>query len=275
MVMGWVLFGKKFALSKYMAVALITLGVSVFMLMDPHKKSKKGHGGGSQEEPPRTLISSLFGLALLTANLMIDGITNSTQDRIFGKYKISGQQMMFFMNVCSAVLMAAYLVASNPFTGELSSAVAFCTKHPRVWIDIGLFSLCGALGQVFIFYTLQTFGSLVLVTVTVTRKMLSIIVSVVWFGHVLGMGQWLGVLMVFVGVGLEDLMKVFGGPKILNSRVKAKAEDDEPSNGHRPTTPPSSLEKGSSGIASDRQRGQQRIFSRSSTNQLENGVKKN
>lgn len=52
-------------------------------------------------------------------------------------------------------------------------------------------------------YTLSTFGSLLLVTVTVTRKMLTMILSVVWFGHSLSLMQWLGVGLVFGGIGVE------------------------------------------------------------------------
>lgn len=51
--------------------------------------------------------------------------------------------------------------------------------------------------------TLSTFGSLLLVTVTVTRKMLTMIISVIWFGHNLGGMQWLGVGLVFGGIGIE------------------------------------------------------------------------
>lgn len=52
-------------------------------------------------------------------------------------------------------------------------------------------------------YTLSTFGSLLLVTVTVTRKMLTMILSVVWFGHRLTSMQWVGVGLVFGGVFVE------------------------------------------------------------------------
>jgi UDP-galactose transporter B1 len=51
--------------------------------------------------------------------------------------------------------------------------------------------------------TLSIFGSLLLVTVTVTRKMLTMIISVVWFGHSLTNMQWLGVGLVFGGIGIE------------------------------------------------------------------------
>lgn len=51
--------------------------------------------------------------------------------------------------------------------------------------------------------TLSIFGSLLLVTVTVTRKMLTMIISVLWFGHKLTGMQWLGVGLVFGGIGVE------------------------------------------------------------------------
>lgn len=46
-----------------------------------------------------------------------------------------------------------------------------------------------------------------LVTVTVTRKMLSMIFSVIAFGHSLSSMQWLGVGLVFGGIGAEAEMK--------------------------------------------------------------------
>lgn len=51
--------------------------------------------------------------------------------------------------------------------------------------------------------TLSIFGSLLLVTVTVTRKMFTMVISVVWFGHVLTWGQFFGIGLVFGGIGVE------------------------------------------------------------------------
>lgn len=52
-------------------------------------------------------------------------------------------------------------------------------------------------------YTLSTFSSVLLVTVTVTRKMFTMMLSVVAFGHRLTQMQWLGVGLVFGGIGVE------------------------------------------------------------------------
>ncbi|KAG8427212.1 UDP-galactose transporter [Metarhizium acridum] len=65
--------------------------------------------------------------------------------------------------------------------GELTAALDFMRRYPAVWKDVLGFAACGAIGQVFIFYTLSTFSSVLLVTVTVTRKMFTMILSVVAF----------------------------------------------------------------------------------------------
>ncbi len=68
-------------------------------------------------------------------------------------------------------------------------------------------------------YALSTFSSVFLVTVTVTRKMVTMILSVVAFGHHLSSMQWLGVALVFGGVGVEA--------QIARAEKLAKAKKDK------------------------------------------------
>lgn len=196
MLMNVVLYRRRFPAYKYVCVLLITAGVSLFMLWHPTEK-KKG-----------ATASSLLGLFLLTMNLAIDGVTNATQDQIFHSHRangtVTGQLMMFWMNLLGSLLMSLYL-AVEPWTGELGAAFEFCATYPTVWRDLLLFGLCGAVGQCFIFYTLEHYGSLVLVTVTVTRKLFTMLLSVFWFNHVLTLGQWGAVALVFSGMLLVFL----------------------------------------------------------------------
>ncbi|KAG0216490.1 UDP-galactose transporter [Mortierella sp. GBA30] len=196
MLMNIILYRRKFPTYKYVCVALITLGVSGFMLLAPMDEHKKKGG---------VVNSSLFGMMLVIINLLIDGVTNSTQDQIFHSFKVTGQQMMCFMNLFMSAFMALWLL--NPFNPELGLALTFCHSHPAIIKDIVLFCLCGALGQCFIFYTLEQFGSLSLVTVTVTRKLFTILLSVVAYGHILNISQWLMIGVVFSGIGLEAYVK--------------------------------------------------------------------
>lgn len=92
-------------------------------------------------------------------------------------------------------------------TGEGVDGVRYCMQHPTAAQDIMIFSLCSALGQSFIFLTLRTFNSLMLATVTTTRKFFTILVSVVMFGHALTPAQWGGVALVFAGLTGEVVEK--------------------------------------------------------------------
>lgn len=71
-------------------------------------------------------------------------------------------------------------------------------------------------------YTLSTFSSVLLVTVTVTRKMFTMILSVVAFGHRLTHMQWLGVGLVFGGIGVEG--GIARQEKIAKEAAAAKAK---------------------------------------------------
>lgn len=179
--------------------------------------------GSGKKKPGARETSSLLGLGLLSVNLLLDGVVNSTQDEVFSRYTIDGPQMMFFMNVFSTLittfallfpssLTPSFLVEAPPSGGlhhhepafnALSSALAFIASHPTVTKDILLFSLTGAIGQLFIFVTLSLYGSLTLVTITVTRKMMTMLLSVFMFDHKLTGGQWGGVGLVFAAIGME------------------------------------------------------------------------
>lgn len=308
------IFRKRYPLYKYLVVAAVTAGVAVFTL---HSGSKKKSTGGRLGEEANVL----WGMALLGINLLFDGLTNSTQDYIFGSFQpYTGPQMMCANNMMSSLVTGLYLLIGPALlaatgageflglgsgdAGELGNALAFMARYPAVWRDVLGFAACGAVGQVFIckflvlalldwryypssasfffffflarfarrgrqnilftffsfsffsslrstwtansthlrdgvsgrspetclsrppssearqkkkkaqvqkkkanvcvvVYTLSTFSSVLLVTVTVTRKMFTMILSVVAFGHRLSSMQWLGVGLVFGGIGVE------------------------------------------------------------------------
>ncbi|OAA32868.1 UAA transporter [Moelleriella libera RCEF 2490] len=217
------IFRKRYPLYKYLVVAAVTAGVAVFTL-----HSGSSSGGKKKKKNMSEDANLVWGLLLLAINLLFDGLTNSTQDHIFQTFRpYTGPQMMCANNLMSTLVTGLYLVAS-PYlvatgvgewlgmdvsggggpggrgsAGELSAALDFMRRHPAVWKDVVGFAVCGAVGQVFIFYTLSTFSSVLLVTVTVTRKMFTMILSVVAFGHRLTQMQWLGVSLVFGGIGVE------------------------------------------------------------------------
>ena len=223
------IFQRRYPLSKYIIVLAVTAGVAVFTLYHPPSAPKP-------KAKSKTSNSSVYGLALLGINLLFDGLTNTVQDHIFtspARYgKFSGPQMMVAQNIIATLLTSIYLLLTPmiPSTWlptmaqssgqELSSAITFLQRHPSVLYDVLGFAACGAVGQLFIFATLERFSSLLLVTVTVTRKMLTMLLSVLWFGKRLTGGQWLGVGLVFGGVGAEGWIQQREKKRKMEQKLK-------------------------------------------------------
>jgi solute carrier family 35 (UDP-galactose transporter), member B1 len=86
--------------------------------------------------------------------------------------------------------------------------------HRDIAWDITLFCVTSALGQKFVFMTMEAFSSLAMTTVTTTRKFFTIVLSVVWYKNQLSLWRWGAVGVVFVGVGMDAYESV---------RTKAKA----------------------------------------------------
>lgn len=223
------LFNKRYPLSKYLIVLAVTAGVAIFTLYHPPKPGK-GHSNATK--------LSYYGLSLLGINLLFDGLTNTIQDHLFRSPQrygsIKGPQMMVSTNLLGFIFQVSYLLLT-PFipttflpsfvpstaTTEFSSAISFLQRHPAVLNDILGFCAAGAIGQIFIYATLERFSSLVLVTVTVTRKMLTMVLSVVWYGKRLTSMQWWGVVMVFTGVVAEGVLSQ--REKQMKERAKIKS----------------------------------------------------
>ncbi|KAG6900342.1 hypothetical protein C0993_012299 [Termitomyces sp. T159_Od127] len=233
MIMNVLLYRRRFALHKYLVVAMVTTGITIFMYLgDPKAAAKHAAKHGTIQNA--TPYASVIGIAYLLINLLLDGATNSTQDEIFSRHRVTGQQMMFWINVfCTlitsvlAVLPLPYIPVIHPGAPgqtELGGALAFIRSHPDVIVPLAQFAFTGALGQLFIFETLQHFGSLTLVTITLTRKLFTMLLSVVIYGHQLTSGQWLGASVVFAGISVEAWVKRkdVHAKRVIQEKEKAK-----------------------------------------------------
>lgn len=250
MFMGWVLNGETYSRRELSAVACISLGVALFTIK-PKDLVSLGLGSvaarfispdmranalssfdGDSFDLKDSVTSRLLGLGLVSANLLFDGYTNSAQKAINDAYKtpLCGSPSPFYtmrqMNLWSVVLMATWLSLDWALAAllpegtwreaEVTRAAAFVAAFPQIGGDLALFSLANAIGQLFIFYIIRAFSPVVLVTLTVTRKFFSILVSIVRFGHHVYPWQYTGMAVLFSGL----IMTESAG----RSKAKAKAE---------------------------------------------------
>ncbi|KAJ8251229.1 hypothetical protein GJAV_G00218710 [Gymnothorax javanicus] len=187
MILGVTILRKRYPLAKYLCVLLIVSGVALF-LYKPNKQTA-------------TTDDHLFGFGevLLLVSLTLDGLTGVSQDYMRGHFQTSANYMMLNINLWSTLWLGTAIL----WTGELWEFLSFADRYPTIIYNILLFGLTSALGQTFIFMTVVYFGPLTCSIVTTTRKFFTILGSVLLFGNVLTSLQWVGTIMVFLGLGLD------------------------------------------------------------------------
>jgi len=197
MVLGALVYRKYYPFRKWLSIFLISAGIAVFMFKQP--KSHSVASGESDDD-----LYALAGYAFLVGSLIFDGLTGPAQEHLQTTYHPNFLYVMLHTNLWASV----YMFVGVLITGQTAEALAFCSKHPEMVGYILLFGATSAMGQFFIYFTLHGFGSLVLTTVTTTRKFfLSMFASILWFGHSLNTQKWIGVALVFSGLGLDMLSR--------------------------------------------------------------------
>uniref|UniRef100_A0A7S1A0W6 Uncharacterized protein n=1 Tax=Noctiluca scintillans TaxID=2966 RepID=A0A7S1A0W6_NOCSC len=184
--------GANYSLREYLQVFAIIAGT----VMVSMKKSKPG-------EP-----SSLLGVLYVCGSLALDGVTGGIQSRLKAECKKSGAEakpydFMFWTNFFMMALAVVVALAN----GEAAAGVAFIAANPDILQLVLLFALCSALGQSFIFFTIATFGPLKVATVTTTRKIFSVLLSIFLKGHALSPLGWAGIALGSAGIAGELLPK--------------------------------------------------------------------
>jgi len=198
-MIGSLLLGSaKYSVREYIHVALIVGGTVAVGLA---KKSKPG-------EP-----SSVLGLALLVAALACDGVVAGTQKRNKKTLKEQGlEEKNFEMQFLTNFYMAVTAVIFACLLGEVGPGYRFCMENPAIFKNVLIFSACSAVGQAFIFYTIASFDPLVCTTVTTTRKVFSVLYSILMKGHHLNAQGWTGVAMACGGI-LSELEEKYSASK--------------------------------------------------------------
>jgi solute carrier family 35 (UDP-galactose transporter), member B1 len=193
MLMGYLRHGKRYTVSEYASVLAISSGVAMFAL-----SSGKAKGALQNSNP-------VLGYALVLLNLVLDSFTNTGQDEMKRQYpEVSGLHMMCWTNFWGGL----YYAAAFAFTGSGAEVVRFCMEHHEAgWYLLG-FCLCGALGQLGIFYTVAATGTLVTSIVCTTRKFFSILLSVLLAGTVLTGQQSFAVALVFGGLLYKSVLRL-------------------------------------------------------------------
>lgn len=193
MIMGKFVSNRTYPWHEYFTASLISVGVALFLLSaDP-----------TGENAQRTTETTFAGIIILAGYMMFDSFTANWQSEVFKTYKVSSVQMMFGVNLFSCI----FTVGSLLFRGVFFSCLFFLLNHADFALLAAILSVCSAIGQLFIFHTIASFGPLVFTLIMTTRQALSILLSCVVYHHVLSLTAMVGVGVVFLALFLRAYFK--------------------------------------------------------------------
>jgi len=195
-MLGCLWSGKAITKLQWAAAFGITLGTAGFSM------SGKSKGGDTE--------ASAFGIGLLVLSLMCDGTVSAAQEGMRGsKNQLTAYEQMFMTNMGAMLLLLPVALAS----GQLQAGIQYLMVNHTILDEVAIFALCSAFGQVFIFLTISWFGPDTNAKITTVRKMATVMISILWFGHSMVSTQWMFVGLVFFSVFAEIAEKIFGKKK--------------------------------------------------------------
>merc|ERR1719297_603750 len=104
--------------------------------------------------------------------------------------------MMFWTNFFMMIVGALAALG----LGEIATGTAYLLANPAILPKVLAFGVCSAIGQSFIFFVVSEYGPLKNATVTTTRKIFSVLLSIFINNHPLNWIGWMGILMGSAGI---------------------------------------------------------------------------
>ncbi|KAH3851452.1 hypothetical protein DPMN_093934 [Dreissena polymorpha] len=187
MLMGKTVSHKKYEYHEYATALMISVGVGLFLMTS---------GDATRGKEKTTTVA---GVILLVGYIVFDSFTSNWQGELFSKYKMSSIQMMVGVNMFSCLLTSVSLIEQGGFL----ECFAFMFTYPIFMSHIIILSLCSAVGQLFIFYTIEKFGAVTFTIIMTLRQAFAILLSCIIYGHPLTILGVFGVSIVFLGMFLR------------------------------------------------------------------------
>jgi UDP-galactose transporter B1 len=188
---------------------IITTGVALFMGGGSSASKRDADVGGGG------LGTALIGGFLLTFSLCFDGATGAYEDKLMAVNNVEPFDLMFNIQLGKSFISFLALVITN-------NLATFFSTLSEGGIMLVVLGLTGALGQVFVFVTISKFGALNCALIGLVRKILSLVLSFVLYGHTMNAFQTLGLVLAITSMIANFYEK---GPKRSGAAAAAADED--------------------------------------------------
>lgn len=157
-----------------------------------------------------------IGALMLSVSLCFDGLTGAYEDRLMSKEHVEPFDLMYNIQFGKAVISFCCLLITNQLgefirtlqdggfmlfvlglTGALGQVQHVLMMTMLVWALCydDVCALHFSTAQVFVFVTIAKFGALNCALIGLTRKIFSLVLSFILYGHVLNAVQSVGLLL--------------------------------------------------------------------------------
>jgi len=214
MLLGVIILGKQYSMSKYVSILMITAGIITCTYSSTSSKSVEG----GDEEKEESWI--MVGISLLTFALFMSARMGIYQEVVYSKHGKHPREALFYTH---ALPLPGFLLLApdilNHWNIVMSSAplpIIPFVPSMLLYLIGNIFTQYLCISAVFVLTT--ECASLTVTLVVTLRKFLSLLFSIWYFNNPFTTLHWLGTLLVFGGTLLfSDI------PKLLReSREKAK-----------------------------------------------------
>jgi len=205
MLLGVIILGKQYSMSKYVSILMITAGIITCTYSSTSSKSVEG----GDEEKEESWI--MVGISLLTFALFMSARMGIYQEVVYSKHGKHPREALFYTH---ALPLPGFLLLApdilNHWNIVMSSAPLPITPFvPSMLLYLigNIFTQYLCISAVFVLTT--ECASLTVTLVVTLRKFLSLLFSIWYFNNPFTTLHWLGTLLVFGGTLLfSDIPKL-------------------------------------------------------------------
>ena len=164
---------------------------------------------GSSNNKASGSSNSAIGILFVLVSLAMDGCTGGLQKQL--KRNSGSKPGTFDFILFTHLTMLSTALVVSLVTGDLLKGLFYVRQETEVALLVTELSAVSVVGQCFIFFLIAQFDPAVCATVTTTRKMWSVLLSIVLFHHQLSATGYSGLAVALVGLLVEVHNKVLGG----------------------------------------------------------------
>jgi len=219
MLMGKMLNGTSYQWSQYGQAIAAMVCVTIMHLSEGHKE------GGQHKQIAKSEMSDftkfIFGASLLILFFACDSFTSQWQTSLYAKHKnLTKTQMMVCGNL---VGLSITLISITAQFGKVRESVAVVMADGAVLGRLVLLGLSAAMGQFCIYTAIKILGPLAFNWIMTTRQLLSVLISLVLFGHGVSVTKFTCIFVVFAIMSAKHLAKA-GTAFKKHAKCKARSQ---------------------------------------------------